>query len=75
MADYTRLPLPEVAELDVFTYWLLLRDAVVYRYAGTEAGRRHLEDCWRYQQTRPDRASLRQRWSVKEEKDGAGNHS
>ncbi|WP_254306607.1 hypothetical protein [Clostridium sp. 001] len=45
----------------MFEYWLLLRDAVIYNYKQTKEGREYLENCWRIEQTEPDRKSLREK--------------
>lgn len=48
----------EVYQLDVFTYWALLHDAVVYDNAQTTEGREWLHNAWRITQTEPDRPKL-----------------
>ena len=48
-------------DLDIFEYWLLLRDAVVYNFMQTEEGREYLENCYRMGQTEPDRKALREK--------------
>lgn len=68
--EYTGYNFDRLDELDVFEYWLLLRDAVVYNYMQTEEGREYLENCWRIEQTNPDRESLRKKVSRKEGNDG-----
>jgi len=47
--------------MEVFEYWLLLRDAVIYNYMQTEEGNKYLENCWRMEQTSPDRKALRKK--------------
>ena len=59
VADYTGLSFGEVSELDIFTYFGYLHDAVVWNCSRTEAGREYLENAYYYQQTEPDRDSLR----------------
>lgn len=56
------MPISEQMELDTLTYNYLLRDAFVMRLKETEDGRDYLERCWRYKQTEPDRASLREQF-------------
>jgi len=46
----------------LFEYWLLLRDAAIYRYNQTEAGQEYLDNCWRMEQTKPDRKKLREKF-------------
>lgn len=60
VADYAGISIFEVQKLDVFTYWQLLRDAVIYVCRQNEEGRDYLERCWVAEQTEPDRKMLRQ---------------
>ena len=48
------IPIDKAMELDVLTFNLLLRDAIVIAYSETEDGREYLNDCWRMNQTEPD---------------------
>ena len=50
-------------ELDTLTYNLLLRDALCLKFMETEEGQQHLDDCWRLQQTKPDREKLREQFN------------
>lgn len=59
VADYTGFNFTEVDELNVITFWQLLKDAVVYNYSQTQSGREYLADCWRLEQTSPERDKLR----------------
>lgn len=61
VSDYTGYNFDRVEELEVFEYWLLLRDAVIHKYLQTEEGREYLENCWTIEQTKPDRQSLREK--------------
>lgn len=60
--EYTGFAFRDLEELDVFEYWLYLRDAVVYNYSQSEAGLEKLNDCWRMEQVNPDRAALRNKF-------------
>jgi hypothetical protein len=62
VCDYTGFNFAQIERLDVFEYWALLRDAVIYKYMQTEKGREYLERCWILEQTKPDRAKLRKRF-------------
>lgn len=55
MADYAGVSLPQVEELDVFTFFLLLHDAVVWRLSATEKGREYLDTAARLRMTEPER--------------------
>lgn len=45
--------------MDIFKYWFLLREAVIYNCMQTEEGQKYLEKCWMADQTEPDRDMLR----------------
>lgn len=47
--------MPQVEDLDVFTFFLLLHDAVVWRLSETEQGREYLETAARLRMTEPER--------------------
>lgn len=51
-----------IGNLDVFEYFSLLRDAVIYKYMQTEQGREYLDKCWMLEQTKPDRKRLREKF-------------
>lgn len=61
ICEYTGYNFDRLEEMDVFEYWLLLRDAIIYNYMQTEKGQEYLENCWRIEQTEPDRESLRKK--------------
>ncbi|OCB00396.1 hypothetical protein BGS1_15760 [Clostridium beijerinckii] len=61
VSNYTGYDFDRVDELEVFQYWLLLRDAIVYKHLQTKEGREYLEKCWIMEQTKPDRQSLREK--------------
>lgn len=65
VADYAGISIFQVQELDVFTYWQFLRDAVIFACQQTESGREYLEKCWVAQQTEPDRKILRKYFGKK----------
>lgn len=62
VSKYTGFNFYEVDELNVFEYWLYLRDAIIYEYSKSENGLEYLEKCWIMEQTTPDRTSLRNRF-------------
>lgn len=61
VAEYTGLTLYEVRELDYLHYLTLRRDAFIHRMNQTEKGREYLDNAWRMEQTKPDRAALRKK--------------
>ena len=62
VAEYSGLNFHEVGQLDYGVYLLWLRDAYIAGLNRTEEGREFLDDCWRLEQTEPDRPKLRQRF-------------
>jgi len=61
VSEYTGYNFDRIDELEVFEFWLLLRDAIIYRYMQTEEGRKYLDNCWRIEQTKPQREALRKK--------------
>jgi hypothetical protein len=53
-------------ELSYDDFLRILRDAIIFNCSRTEAGKEYLEDCWRFRQTKPDRARLRQQYGREE---------
>lgn len=62
MSEYTGYDFDRVDELEVFSYWGYLHDAVVWSCSRTAAGREYLENAYCYQQQEPDRERLRSRF-------------
>lgn len=60
VADYAGISIFQVQDLNIFLYWFLLREAVIFECQKTEQGRDYLERCWAAEQTEPDRKMLRQ---------------
>lgn len=69
MADYTGLDFRQVEALDYLTYLTWRRDAFIHKMSQTEKGIEYLDNAWRMEQTKPDRAALRKKLR-KEETDG-----
>lgn len=67
VADYANISIPEVAKLPYDDYLLFRRDGYITNWQKTEWGREYLEECWISQQTKPDRAALRKRFSKSKE--------
>lgn len=66
VSEYTGYNFDRLDELTIFEYWLLLRDAVIYNYMQTDEGKEYLENCWRMEQTEPDRRTLREKMKREE---------
>ena len=61
MAEYTGLNFFEVGELNYIQYLIWRRDAYINMLSRTEHGQKYLDDCWRMEQTKADRAALRRK--------------
>ncbi|MBQ8297346.1 MAG: hypothetical protein IJX77_06150 [Ruminococcus sp.] len=59
VADYARISILDAEKLDLFQYWGLLHDAVVWNCRRSESGRQYLESAWVFCQDKPDRKKLR----------------
>lgn len=52
----------EVYNLPLTEYLTYRRDAFIYMLNRTEAGQEYLDNAWRCEQTKPDRAALREKF-------------
>ena len=63
--DYCHINIYEVQELEIDIYLFFLREAMIFENSQTEEGRKYLKDCFRMEQTKPDREGLRERFGKK----------
>lgn len=61
VADYAGISLIEAGDLDYLTFLTYRRDAYIHKLEQTEAGQEYLDNCWRMEQTEPDRSALRKK--------------
>lgn len=61
VADYTGLNFHQVGQLDYVRYLAYRRDAFIHYLSQTEKGQEYLDNAWRMEQTKPDRAALRRK--------------
>lgn len=66
VADYTGLNFLQVEALDYLTYLTWRRDAFIHKMSQTEKGQEYLDNAWRMEQTKPDRAALRRQLGKEE---------
>lgn len=66
VSQYSGLNLIEVNHLDIFEYWVLLRDAFIHHLSQTETGQEYLDNAWICEQTAPDRQRLRAQFGRKD---------
>ena len=69
MAQYANMSLPDVCDLLLDDYMLLLRDAFIARKLQSEDGREYLDNAWRLEQTEPYVDGLRSTFGRQEEVD------
>lgn len=62
MSEYTGLNFLEVGQLNYLQYLIWRRDAFIHMLSRTEAGQEYLDNAWRMEQTKPDRAGLRKKF-------------
>ena len=70
MSSYTGMSFPEVGRLDYLDFLRYRRDAFIYMLEGTEAGQEYLDNAWRMEQTKPDRAALRKQFRKEDDPNG-----
>ena len=63
--DYTGLNLYQIQEMDLDVYLFYMREAFIYNMNQTKDGREYLENCWRMEQTQPERKKLREKYGKK----------
>lgn len=59
VSRYTGLSVPAVLQLDLIDYLILRRDAFIQSFSRTDKGTEYLNNAWSYEQTEPDRDTLR----------------
>lgn len=69
MAQYANMALPDVCNLLLDDYMLLLRDAFIARKLQSSDGLEYLDNAWRLEQTEPDVDGLRSTFGRHEEVD------
>lgn len=57
--DYAKISYLETLEMDMYTFYLLLRDAFIYNCQNTKEGKEYLENAWILEQKKPSRGELR----------------
>ena len=62
MADYARLSLFEVQDLNYYDYLVLRRDAFISKMNQSEQGREYLDNAYRLTLTEPDKNELRRKF-------------
>ena len=63
VAEYLKISLLQVGELNLVEYLYFLREAFIYNCSQTEDGREYLRNANRLEQTSPDRKKLRENFN------------
>ena len=61
VAEYLRISMLEVEELDLIEYLYFKRETFIYNCSQTDEGREYLRNAKRLEQTTPDRKKLREK--------------
>lgn len=59
--DYLNITIFDVQEMSIDLYLYFMREANIHRLMQTKEGREYLDNCWRMEQTKPDRKKLREK--------------
>ena len=57
--DYLNITIFDVQEMPIDLYLYFMREANIHKLMQTKEGREYLDNCWRMEQTKPDRKKLR----------------
>lgn len=64
---YTGLDFKQIGQLNYVEYLQYRRDAFINWLSQSEKGQEYLDNAWRMEQTKPERAKLRAKYGRKEE--------
>lgn len=59
--DYLNITIFDVQEMPIDLYLYFMREANIHKLMQTKEGRKYLDNCWRMEQTKPDRKKLREK--------------
>ena len=59
--DYLNITIFDVQEMPIHLYLYFMREANIHKLMQTKEGREYLDNCWRMEQTKPDRKKLREK--------------
>ena len=59
--DYLNITVFDVQEMPIDLYLYFMREANIHKLMQTKEGREYLDNCWRMEQTKPDRKKLREK--------------
>lgn len=67
VAAYTGLNFQQIGQLNYLEYLQYRRDAFINWLSQSESGQEYLDNAWRMEQTKPERAKLRAKYGRKED--------
>ena len=59
--DYLNITIFDVQEMPIDLYLYFMREANIHKLMQTKESREYLDNCWRMEQTKPDRKKLREK--------------
>lgn len=59
--NYLNITIFDVQEMPIDLYLYFMREANIHKLMQTKEGREYLDNCWRMEQTKPDRKKLREK--------------
>lgn len=59
--DYLNITIFDIQEMPIDLYLYFMREANIHKLMQTKEGREYLDNCWRMEQTKPDRKKLREK--------------
>lgn len=71
VCEYTGLNFHEIERLNYIEFLTYRRDAFIAKMSQSDAGQEYLDNAWRMEQTKPDRAALRKKLRKGEDENGS----
>lgn len=59
--DYLNISIFDIQDMPIDIYLFFMREAFLTKMMETKEGRDYLADCWRLEQTKPDRQKIREK--------------
>lgn len=59
--DYLNISIFDIQEMPIDLYMYFMREAYIHELSQKKEGKEYLENCWRMEQTEPDRKKIREK--------------
>ena len=59
--DYLNISICDVQDMPIDLYLFFMREAFISKMLETKEAQEYLENCWRLEQTKPDRQKIREK--------------